>query len=148
GWASRCIGCIEGESLSFILATGWSLHREKWSDMMEPRRSLLPPDGLHRRNLTAEHDKGESPMAVCEKKATQKATKASTKFTNEERDAMKERVQELKTEKVDGESLVLAKIGEMPAPDRALGERLHAIIKASAPALSPKLWYGMPAYAR
>jgi len=87
-------------------------------------------------------------MAVGDKKATQKPAKASTKFTNEERDAMKERVQELKTEKVDGESLVLAKIGEMPAPDRALGERLHAIIKASAPALSPKLWYGMPAYAR
>ncbi len=59
-----------------------------------------------------------------------------------------ERVQELKADKADGESAVLAKIGEMPAADRALGERLHAIIKASAPALSPKLWYGMPAYAK
>ncbi len=53
-----------------------------------------------------------------------------------------------RTEKVDGESAVLATIAKMPEPDRALGERLHAIIKASAPALSPKLWYGMPAYAK
>jgi hypothetical protein len=53
-----------------------------------------------------------------------------------------------RAEKADGESAVLAKIAEMPEPDRALGERLHAIIKASAPALSPKLWYGMPAYAK
>jgi hypothetical protein len=77
-------------------------------------------------------------------------------FTDEERAAMKERAQELKTaarrgpraEKADAESDVLAKIAEMPEPDRVLGERLHAIIKASAPALSPKLWYGMPAYAK
>src|SRR5205807_8479053 len=69
---------------------------------------------------------------------------------------MKERVQELKAaarrgpraDKADGEAAVLAKIAEMPEPDRALGERLHAIIKASAPALSPRLWYGMPAYAK
>src|SRR5438105_14942790 len=53
-----------------------------------------------------------------------------------------------RADKADGESAVLAKIAEMPGPDRAIGERLHAIIKASAPALSPKLWYGMPAYAR
>jgi hypothetical protein len=53
-----------------------------------------------------------------------------------------------RADKADGESTVLAKIAEMPAPDRALGERLHAIIKASAPALSPRLWYGMPAYAK
>ena len=78
-------------------------------------------------------------------------------FTDEERAAMKERAQELKAEarrgprakkdKADGESAVLAKIAEIPEPDRALAERLHAIIKASAPALSPKTWYGMPAYA-
>ena len=75
--------------------------------------------------------------------------KASKGFTAEERAAMKERAQELKAEarKADGESEVLAKIAEMPEPDRAMGERLHAIIKASAPALSPKTWYGMPAYA-
>ena len=77
-------------------------------------------------------------------------------FTDEERAAMKERVQELKAEarrgprakQADGESDVLAKIAEMPKPDRAMAERLHAIIKASAPALSPRTWYGMPAYAK
>jgi uncharacterized protein YdhG (YjbR/CyaY superfamily) len=75
-------------------------------------------------------------------------------FTDEERSAMKERAQELKADarrrgkKADEESAVLAKIAEMPESDRAMAERLHALIKASAPALSPKLWYGMPAYAR
>jgi uncharacterized protein YdhG (YjbR/CyaY superfamily) len=77
-------------------------------------------------------------------------------FTDEERAAMKERVQELKAaarrgpraDKADEESAVLAKIAEMPEPDRAMGKRLHAIVRASAPALSPRLWYGMPAYAR
>jgi uncharacterized protein YdhG (YjbR/CyaY superfamily) len=91
------------------------------------------------------------------KKGTQKSAKStsvigktSKGFTDEERGAMKERVQELKAaaDKADGESAVLAKIAEMPGPDRAIGERLHAIIKASAPALSPRLWYGMPAYAK
>jgi hypothetical protein len=97
------------------------------------------------------------------KKATQKSAKSTTVsgkaskgFTDEERAAMRERAQELKAEarrgpradKADGESAVLAKIAAMPEPDRALGERLHAIIKASAPALSPRLWYGMPAYAK
>src|SRR5260370_1097112 len=82
--------------------------------------------------------------------------KAVKGFTDEERAAMKARVQELKAEarrgprakKADAESEVLAKIAEMPKPDRAMAERLHAIIKASAPALSPKTWYGMPAYAK
>lgn len=75
-------------------------------------------------------------------------------FTDEERAAMKTRAQELKAEarankdRAEGESEVLAKIAEMPEADRAIAERLHAIIKASAPALSPKTWYGMPAYAR
>ena len=61
---------------------------------------------------------------------------------------MRERVQELKADKADGESAVLAKIAELPKPDRALAERLHAIIKTSAPGLSPRTWYGMPAYAK
>src|SRR5438445_1712322 len=82
--------------------------------------------------------------------------KSAKGFTDEERAAMKERVQELKAEarrgprpkKADGESDVLAKIAEMPKADRAMAERLHAIIKASAPALSPRTWYGMPAYAK
>jgi hypothetical protein len=97
------------------------------------------------------------------KKATQKPAKSTTAtgktskgFTDEERLAMKERAQELKAaarrgpraDKADGESALLAKIAEMPGPDRAMGKRLHAIIKASAPALSPKTWYGMPAYAK
>jgi uncharacterized protein YdhG (YjbR/CyaY superfamily) len=81
---------------------------------------------------------------------------AVTGFTDDERAAMKERARELKAEarrgprakKADGETDVLAKIAEMPKPDRAMAERLHAIVKASAPALSPKTWYGMPAYAK
>jgi len=80
--------------------------------------------------------------------------KTSKGFTDEERGAMQERVKELKAEarrgaaRADGERDVLAKIAEMPEPDRAMGERLHAIITASAPSLSPKTWYGMPAYAK
>ena len=87
-----------------------------------------------------------------------KSTTASGKkpggFTHEERAAMKERAQELKAEarakkdRAVGESAVLAKIAEMEGPDRAMAGRLHEIIKASAPSLSPKTWYGMPAYAR
>ncbi|MDA4117629.1 MAG: DUF1801 domain-containing protein [Thaumarchaeota archaeon] len=69
-------------------------------------------------------------------------------FTDEERGAMKDRIQELNADEADGESVVLAKIAEMPEPDRTMGKRLHAIIKASAPALSPRLWYGMPAYSK
>src|SRR5213596_2776605 len=79
---------------------------------------------------------------------TRKSGKAVKGFTDEERAAMKERAQELKADKADGESDVLAKIAEMPKPDRAMAERLHAIIKASAPTLSPRTWYGMPAYGK
>jgi len=89
------------------------------------------------------------------KKDTQKSARRTTAinkkfkgFTDEERAAMKERVQELKADTADGESAVLAKIAAMPEPDRALAKRLHAIVKASAPALSPTTWYGMPAYAK
>jgi uncharacterized protein YdhG (YjbR/CyaY superfamily) len=96
------------------------------------------------------------------KKGVNQATKKIQGFTDEERAAMRERVEELKAnarrgprkdkdkdgDKADGESAVLAKIAAMQAPDRVIGERLHAIIKASAPGLSPKTWYGMPAYAR
>jgi len=84
-------------------------------------------------------------------KDTQKSAKRTVaKFTDEERGAMKDRVQELKAaaDKADGENDVLAKIAELPAPDRAMAKRVHAIIKASAPTLSPKTWYGMPAYAK
>jgi len=102
---------------------------------------------------------------MAERKAAKKGTqqsaksttgKASKGFTDEERSAMRERSHELKTVarrgprsgKADGESDVLAKIAEMSEPDRAMAERLHAIVKASAPALSPRTWYGMPAYAK
>ena len=87
-------------------------------------------------------------------RSTSASGKTSKGFTDDERAAMKERAAELKAEarrgkgKADGESDVLAKIAEMPAPDRAMAERVHAIVKASAPALSPKTWYGMPAYAK
>ncbi len=96
-------------------------------------------------------------------KDMQKSAKSSTaideasgRFSDEERDAMKERARELKAaarrgpraDKADGESAVLAKIAEMPQPDRAMAERLHAVITAGAPALSPRTWYGMPAYAK
>jgi uncharacterized protein YdhG (YjbR/CyaY superfamily) len=89
-------------------------------------------------------------------KSTTATGRTSEGFTDEERAAMKERAQELKAAarrgpraaKAEGESDVLAKIAEMPEPDRAIGERLHAIITATAPALEPRLWYGMPAYAK
>jgi uncharacterized protein YdhG (YjbR/CyaY superfamily) len=79
-----------------------------------------------------------------------KRTGATTKFTAEERAAMKERAKELKAakNKEEGERALLAKIAEMPEPDRAMAKRLHAIVMASAPTLSPKTWYGMPAYAK
>jgi uncharacterized protein YdhG (YjbR/CyaY superfamily) len=89
---------------------------------------------------------------------TQKSTRSSTskpsdRFTSDERAAIKERAKELKAEtrsradKEDGERAVLAKIAEMPESDRVIAERIHAVVKASAPALTPKLWYGMPSYA-
>jgi uncharacterized protein YdhG (YjbR/CyaY superfamily) len=85
-------------------------------------------------------------------KSTAAVNRSSKGFTDEERAAMRERARELNAEargdKADGESTVLAKIAEMPEPDRAMAKRLHALIKASAPALSPKTWYGMPAYAK
>jgi uncharacterized protein YdhG (YjbR/CyaY superfamily) len=106
-------------------------------------------------------------LAMAERKPAKKDTRKSAKsatpidkkskgFTDEERAAMKERAQEVKAEvrrgpravKADGESAVLAKIAEMPESDRVMAERLHAIVKASAPTLSPKTWYGMPAYAK
>ena len=104
----------------------------------------------------------EAPRKLAHATGTQKSAKSTTmngkaeRFTDEERAAMKERVQELKAAaprgpragKADEESGVLAKIAEMRQPDRAMGARLHAVITASAPALSSRLWYGMPAYAK
>jgi len=95
-------------------------------------------------------------MKATKKSSTSTTGKKPAGFTDEERLAMRERVQELmadarrerRTEKAGGESAVLAKIAALPPPDRTMAERLHAIIKASAPTLSPKTWYGMPAYAK
>jgi hypothetical protein len=100
-------------------------------------------------------------MSQPEKKGTQESARSTTAinnkssgFTDEERAAMKERAKELKAEarasknKAEGESDVLTKIAEMPEPERTMARRLHEIILASAPVLSPKTWYGMPAYAR
>ena len=97
----------------------------------------------------------KKPAAKATKSTTPAAKKStkSTGFTADERAAMKERVKEMKSEArrgsgaADGESEVSAKIAEMPEPDRSIAKRLHALIKAKAPALSPKTWYGMPAYA-
>jgi uncharacterized protein YdhG (YjbR/CyaY superfamily) len=92
-------------------------------------------------------------MAGDDRKVTTKPAKASTGFTGEEKAAMRNRAQELKAEaranrdKVEGESAALAAIAALPEADRALAERLHALIAANAPTLSPKTWYGMPAYA-
>jgi uncharacterized protein YdhG (YjbR/CyaY superfamily) len=96
---------------------------------------------------------------MAERKTAKKATRQSAKrttgkaskgFTAEERAAMRERVRELKAagRKADGERDLLAKIAEMPEADRVMAERLHAIVKAAAPDLSPRTWYGMPAYAK
>jgi uncharacterized protein YdhG (YjbR/CyaY superfamily) len=93
-------------------------------------------------------------MAQQSDKRTTATDETSAGFTAEERAAMKERAKELKAEaranknKAAGESAVLEKIAEMPEPDRAMAERLHALIKEAAPDLSPKTWYGMPAYAK
>src|SRR5438309_827381 len=113
----------------------------------------------HSREGRAHQDLQRRKPAMKDTQKSAKSTAVDTKFeglTVEERGAMKERVKELKTaarrgpraDKADGESDVLAKIAEMPETDRAMAERLHAVIKASAPALSSRLWYGMPAYAK
>ena len=89
-----------------------------------------------------------SPTKSTEQSAKSTARKASKGFTAEERAAMRERVKEMKAGGADGESDVLAKIAEMPESDRVMAERIHAIVKATAPELSSRTWYGMPAYAK
>jgi uncharacterized protein YdhG (YjbR/CyaY superfamily) len=98
-------------------------------------------------------------LAVAERKPSRRGKQKSAEtttggFTDEERAAMKERARELKSEartskdRADGERDLLAKIAEMPGSDRAMAERIHALVKAAAPGLSPRTWYGMPAYAK
>src|SRR5688572_32803999 len=95
----------------------------------------------------AETKRGKKGTQQSAKRTTGKASKG---FTDEERAAMKERAQELKAEarKADGEKALLSKIAEMKGSDRAMAERIHAIVTAAAPGLAPKTWYGMPAYAK
>ncbi len=101
-------------------------------------------------------EKNNATKAARRPAKTTKTNGKVARFTDDERAAMKERVQELKAQakrgaragKADDEAAVLAKIAAMPPHDRAVGERLHAIITANAPVLSPRLWYGMPAYAK
>jgi uncharacterized protein YdhG (YjbR/CyaY superfamily) len=131
--------------------------RREWQAAQLRRTRLHPSCDV----VSNPNDHEEIPMSP--KQETQKSAKNGTAvekksegFTAEERAAMKERAQELKAEarrgsrgsKADGEQDVLAKISEMPEADRTMAERLHAIIRASAPELSPKTWYGMPAYAK
>jgi uncharacterized protein YdhG (YjbR/CyaY superfamily) len=107
--------------------------------------------------MPAKKAAGKHARANSTQKPKQKpASRASEGFTDEERAAMKERARELKAaarrgpraSMVDGESDALAKIAEMPEPDRTMAQRLHAVVLAAAPALAPRTWYGMPAYAR
>jgi uncharacterized protein YdhG (YjbR/CyaY superfamily) len=107
------------------------------------------------RSLEGSTERAAEEGAMSAGKTTQKSAKRAGKtsetFTDDEKAAMRERAKELKAArggKTDGESDVLAKIAEMPDSDRAMAERLHAIVTAAAPELSPRTWYGMPAYAR
>jgi uncharacterized protein YdhG (YjbR/CyaY superfamily) len=117
------------------------------------RRWRLGPDRCTRSFAMAERKPAKTGTP---KAARSAAAEPSDGFTAEERAAMRERAQEVRaaarrrgpTGKADGEADVLAKIAEMPEPDRAMAERLHAIVQASAPELSPRTWYGMPAYAK
>jgi len=95
------------------------------------------------------YPKGNSKERAADESAKSSAAtgRRSKGFTDDERAAMRERARELRAKKTDGESDVLAKIAEMPEPDRSIAKRVHEIIKSSAPALSPRTWYGMPAYA-
>jgi hypothetical protein len=132
---------------------------EKWltsvgdSNRAPPRSTLAWADPFDSRRCFAMAERKPARKGT-KTSATTATGKASERFTDEERAAMKERAGELKaarrrprTGKPDGEHDVLAKIAEMPERDRTMAERLHVIIKASAPALVPRTWYGMPAYA-
>jgi uncharacterized protein YdhG (YjbR/CyaY superfamily) len=109
---------------------------------------------IERKNKINLHQFKDKEIPMTQKKSTTPTEKTNNSFTDEELAAMKDHVQEQKrasrrsADKPDGESDVLAKIAEMPEPDRSMAERIHAIVKACAPELTPKTWYGMPAYAR
>jgi uncharacterized protein YdhG (YjbR/CyaY superfamily) len=126
--------------------------RGRESALKTKARSVLYRRAVHRLDRT-ERTMAERRAKKVPKKAAGKtgsANEGSKAFSAEERAAMRERAKELKASagKAEDERAVVARIAEMPQPDRGMAERLHAIVKASAPNLSPKLWYGMPAYAR
>jgi uncharacterized protein YdhG (YjbR/CyaY superfamily) len=115
--------------------------------MIERQRAAPPSDSAHEKTTAARHE-GEPHMAAGDKQATTQPAKASKGFTNEERAAIRERAKEQKAaSKAEGAQDLLAKIAEMAPPDRAMAERVHTIVLANAPNLSPTTWYGMPAYA-
>jgi uncharacterized protein YdhG (YjbR/CyaY superfamily) len=118
------------------------------------RNRFSSPAKFSHRHFAALHgtlksNNNSRPFTAKEKQMSQSKSskKGSEGFTEEEKAAMQERAKELKRKKSDGESDLLEKIGEMDGPDRAMAQQLHALIKANAPELSPKTWYGMPAYA-
>ncbi len=123
------------------------------SPKKDTQKSATPPEGAVKPALPLRFATGTR-VAGGARESTTASNNNSKGFTDEERAAMKARAQELKAEarankdKAEGESAVLAAIAAMKEPDRAMAKRLHAIITASAPALSPKTWYGMPAYAK
>jgi uncharacterized protein YdhG (YjbR/CyaY superfamily) len=168
GFLARLAGEQRRVTRSAISATGSLAVPSAVSEAPSPVSEGTMSLGANPRLLTASlrsrrPDERAAPAqdgTMSARKATQKSAKSttvkkkSTGFSDEERAAMKERAQELKAEarrsragKADGESDVLAKIAEMPEADRAMATRLHELVKASAPALLPKTWYGMPAYA-
>src|SRR3989304_4509796 len=134
-------------------------HRVEHAVLRHRGAGLVPHSNCGEASNPSQHEEVSMSPTKDTPKSAKRTTPSNKKvkgFTDEERAAMKERAQELKADarrgpradKADGESDVLAKIAQMPEPDRAMAKRLHAIIKASAPALSPKTWYGMPAYAK
>ncbi len=130
-----------GAMCSYSTLSFLEISSNEWSRSHKPK--ILLTFARERNTIMEAEDKKLA-------RSTTATGKKSKGFTAEERAAMKERARELKAEaeKADGESAVLAKIAEMPESDRVMAERIHAIIKANAPDLMPKTWYGMPAYAR
>src|SRR5215471_9443683 len=146
----RCCGLSDANLTPAATRSGRSDRSafEKPLQRHAPSMRVVPVDTRREETPVTEKQKSAKSAAATEKRYEG--------FTAEERAAMRDRVREQKTagrrgsraQEADGESEVLAKIAEMPEPDRVRAERIHAVVKASAPALSPRLWYGMPAYAR
>jgi uncharacterized protein YdhG (YjbR/CyaY superfamily) len=149
----------DGRRLASPALSSWSISEtivlrsmpsaEPSSCWMAPARAIISSP-RHQVRCDRDEEVSMSPQKDAQKSAKRTGAKASKGFTAEERAAMRERAKELKAaqSKAEAESDVLAKIAEMPKADRDMAERLHALIKDSAPELSPRTWYGMPAYAK